>query len=173
MKKYFAILATILFVACNSSEKKTEETKDSTVAVKTTAPEFKDDNLRLILTSYLSLKDSLVASKADGAKIKAKELSALLKNYTGCENTSLIADKIASAKDIVVQRKEFTGLSSDVIALFKHADLTSGKIYVQHCPMANSGDGGDWLSSENKIQNPYYGSEMMECGAVIAEIKSK
>jgi hypothetical protein len=46
-------------------------------------------------------------------------------------------------------------------------------IYVQHCPMANNGDGGDWLSAENKIQNPYYGSEMMECGAVIAEIKAK
>jgi Cu(I)/Ag(I) efflux system membrane fusion protein len=62
-------------------------------------------------------------------------------------------------------------LSTDVIALFKHADLKKGSIYVQHCPMANNGDGGDWLATENKIQNPYYGDEMMECGRVLEEIK--
>jgi len=36
--------------------------------------------------------------------------------------------------------------------------------------MANNGNGGDWLSSEKKIQNPYYGSDMMECGAVLETI---
>jgi Cu(I)/Ag(I) efflux system membrane fusion protein len=39
--------------------------------------------------------------------------------------------------------------------------------------MANKGDGGDWLSSVKKIQNPYYGDEMMECGSVVEEIKTK
>lgn len=88
-------------------------------------------------------------------------------------NTAIIANKIENSTDIAVQRKEFTALSNDVIALFKHADLKSGTIFVQHCPMANKGEGGDWLSSAQKIQNPYYGSEMMECGAVIEEIKTK
>ena len=44
-----------------------------------------------------------------------------------------------------IHRLSFTYLSADVIAMFKHATLTSGAIYVQHCPMANKGDGGDWL----------------------------
>ncbi len=172
MKNYVLIGAVMLLMACNQSEKKAGSTKDSTSKWVNVA-EFKDEKLASMLMSYMSLKNALVSSKFDDAKVKAKELSVLLKNYDGCENTSHIAIKISEAKDIVSQRKEFTGLSSDVIALFKHADLTAGKLYVQHCPMANNGEGGDWLAADKKIQNPYYGSEMMECGAVIEEIKAK
>jgi hypothetical protein len=39
--------------------------------------------------------------------------------------------------------------------------------------MANKGDGGDWLSTEKEIRNPYYGDEMLECGRVAEEIKAK
>jgi uncharacterized lipoprotein YehR (DUF1307 family) len=177
MKNYLGCLAIFTLIACNNSAKTAEEKKDTagttsvTLADKT--PVFKDDKVTKIYTGYLQLKDALVGSKAGDAQTAAKVLAGELKNVNGCENTSLIAQKIADAKDIVTQRKEFTALSTDVIALFKHADLVSGMLYVQHCPMANEGNGGDWLSSEKKIQNPYYGSEMMECGAVISEIKAK
>ncbi|WP_316766315.1 DUF3347 domain-containing protein [Pedobacter frigiditerrae] len=177
MKKYFGMGALILLMACNSADKKTAEGKDTTnhktEVIATVAPDFKDVKLQNIYTSYISLKNALVSSKQDEAKVAAKALGAELKNYTGCENTAITANKIEAAKDIVEQRKEFTSLSSDVIAMFKHAELTKGAIFVQHCPMANKGEGGDWLASEKKIQNPYYGSEMMECGAVIEEIKAK
>ncbi|MCY1532448.1 hypothetical protein D9M68_677230 [compost metagenome] len=66
----------------------------------------------------------------------------------------------------------FTTLSSDLIALFKNAELQSGTIFIQHCPMANKGDGGDWLSTNRLVENPYYGSQMMNCGSVIEEIKA-
>jgi hypothetical protein len=174
MKKYLGILVISLSLACNNSEQKSAEKKDSTVNKATTsAISFKDSKLQTLYTSYLNLKDALVAGKQQEATAASKLLSGDLKSYTGCENTGLIADKITTAKDLAGQRKEFTSLSADVIALFKHADLTAGTIYVQHCPMANNGDGGDWLSTEKKIQNPYYGAEMMECGSVIQEIKSK
>ncbi len=174
MKNYIGIGAVVLLMACNTSNKSTE-TKDTlqTKAIAVTNVGFKDDKLQKIYSSYILLKDALVATKMEEAKTAAKTLSEELKNYTGCENTSITADKIENAKDIVTQRKEFTALSSDVIAMFKHAELSNGTIYVQHCPMANKGEGGDWLASEKKIQNPYYGSEMMECGAVLEEIKSK
>ncbi|WP_449440520.1 DUF3347 domain-containing protein [Pedobacter steynii] len=110
--------------------------------------------------------------KFEDAQKAATQLKSSLTNFPGCENTAVIAEKIASAKDIANQRKEFTYLSSDVIAMFKHADLKKGSIYVQHCPMANNGDGGDWLASEKQIQNPYYGDAMMDCGAVLEEIKA-
>ena len=177
MKNYFGLGALLILMACNNADQKSTEKKDGTankteVAV-TTAPAFKDAKLQNIYTSYISLKDALVSAKQDEAKIAAKTLGGELKNFTGCENTAITAHKIETAKDIVEQRKEFTSLSSDVIAMFKHAELTKGAIFVQHCPMANKGEGGDWLASEKKIQNPYYGSEMMECGAVIEEIKAK
>jgi hypothetical protein len=177
MKNYVGILAIFTLIACNNTAKKTTDSQDTVSKVELAAssdiPVFKDTKVSNIYTAYLHLKDALVASKSTDAQVAAKALAEELKGYNGCENTSIIAKKIAEAKDIVSQRKEFTALSNDVIALFKHADLVSGALYVQHCPMANDGNGGDWLAAEKKIQNPYYGSEMMECGAVISEIKAK
>jgi hypothetical protein len=177
MKKYLGILALSTLIACNDTGNNSAEKKDNLAQQKTTtastAPIFKEPKISGIYTDYLKLKDALVAAHVDDAKSAAKLLVKGLKNYTGCENTAVIAQKLVDAKDIATQRKEFTGLSSDVIALFKHADISAGAIYVQHCPMANNGDGGDWLAAEKKIQNPYYGAEMMECGAVIEEIKAE
>lgn len=164
-------------MACNNAENKSAETKDTSSVKKvdsdTLTLSFTDEKVGLIYADYIALKNALVATKVDDAKVAAKKLAISLKGYPGCENTAVTAGKIEAAKDIAAQRTAFTSLSADVIALFKHASLTKGTIYVQHCPMANNGDGGDWLASEKKIQNPYYGSEMMECGAVLEEIKAK
>lgn len=161
-------------VSCTNTEKKVAGNSDTTSNVKVVATdvELKDNKVQAIYNGYITLKNALVSSKFEDAQKAASALKISLADYKGCENTSLIADKIATAKDIKVQRKEFTALSADVIALFKHADVVKGSIFVQHCPMANNGDGGDWLSGERKIQNPYYGDEMMECGRVLEEIKS-
>lgn len=171
------LVSISILMACTSTEQKTVDTKDTlakdTATAKVNNVSLKNQNLQEIYTAYVLLKDQLVATKFEESKTAAKSLAEKLKTYAGCENTSLIAENIASAKDIAAQRKQFTALSTDVIALFKHAELASGTIFVQHCPMANKGEGGDWLASEKKIQNPYYGDEMMECGAVIEEIKTK
>lgn len=178
IKSYFGIVSIALLMACNSAENKSTELKDSATGdtsqnLPTTAVKFKDTKLQNIYGGYIGLKNALVASNAKDAKTAAAKLATELKTYSGCENTALTAQNIEKSDDIAMQRKEFTALSTDVISLFKHAELTEGTIYVQHCPMANKGDGGDWLASEKKIQNPYYGSEMMECGAVLEEIKTK
>lgn len=178
-KKYIGLVALALsaLVACNSNNQSTD-TKD-TATVKTTDTAvvneliFKDEQLKSIYASYIKLKDELVATKYEQAKPAASELAAALKGFEGCENAATIAGKISEAKDIKAQRAAFTDLNVELIPVFKHTALTAGTIYVQHCPMANNGDGGDWLSSEKKIQNPYYGDEMMECGRVAEEIKAK
>lgn len=177
MKHYFGIAAILLMAACTNTDQKSTAVTDSTTKItqdSTTAViDFKDPKVSSIYTSYISLKDALVASKFEEAKSAAQSLTPLLKKYAGCENTALIATEIEKAKDIAGQRAAFTHLSTDVIALFKNAELNAGAIYVQHCPMANKGDGGDWLSSKKAIENPYYGDEMMACGAVVEEIKVK
>ena len=175
MKKYIAAGVIMIAFSCTNTEKTTTGSSDtSKVAQESSAGsiELKDAKVQSIYDGYISLKNALVATKFEDAKKAASGLKTSLSGYEGCENTALIAGKIAHAQDIAIQRKEFTSLSSDLIALFKHADLTKGQIYVQHCPMANEGNGGDWLASEAKIQNPYYDDEMMECGAVIEEIKT-
>jgi Cu(I)/Ag(I) efflux system membrane fusion protein len=178
-KKYIGLVALAItaFTACNSNQQSTE-TKDSTKVEATDTSvvnslSFQDQKLQTIYAAYIKLKDQLVATKLEAAKPAATELAAALKGFEGCENAATIAGKIAEAKDIKTQRAAFTDLNVEIIPVFKHAALTSGTIYVQHCPMANNGDGGDWLASEKKIQNPYYGDEMMECGRVAEEIKAK
>lgn len=175
MNKYIGAVLLFALFSCQNTEHHAAAAADSTeVPAKSgSAVSLKEPAVQAIYTDYIVLKNALVDTKYEEAKAAAKVLSAKLAVFQGCENTALIADKIKDAKNIEEQRKEFTFLSSDVIAMFRHADLVSGTIYVQHCPMANHGDGGDWLSSDKKIQNPYYGSEMMDCGAVIEEIKGK
>ena len=177
MNKYIGIVILSVLMACTNAPKKTETTADSTAktepAVAAGTIQLADPKIESIYTDYIGLKNSLVAGNAAGSSQTALDLSKALSAYAGCENTALIADKIAGSGDLKIQRKEFTALSSDIIALLKHAELKKGTIYVQHCPMANNGDGGDWLSSEKKIRNPYYGDEMLECGGVVEEIKSK
>ena len=42
-------------------------------------------------------------------------------------------------------------------------------IYIQRCPMVRGGE-ADWLSKEEKILNPYFGSQMLTCGSVIEKV---
>lgn len=180
MKRYIGIAVLAAFTACNSSEHTQQDTQDSTLTMTTDSTKVKAADIKFaearierIFNNYLVLKNILVSSKASEAQGAAKELALALNDFPGCENTALIADKISNTADLKSQRKEFTALSSDIIALFEHAELKTGAIYVQHCPMANNGDGGDWVSSEQKIRNPYYGDSMLECGSVLKEIKAK
>ena len=173
MKKYAGVVLIFVLAACSNAQnpKESSEPKEVQAATTNTAVELENPKLQSIYNNYVLLKDALVASDYEPAKQAASALEKQLAGYEGCENTSLIAKKISASKDLAAQRKEFTYLSSDVIALFNHATIKKGTIYVEHCPMANKGDGGSWLSSEKKIQNPYYGDEMMECGTVTDEFK--
>ncbi|TDG36103.1 DUF3347 domain-containing protein [Pedobacter changchengzhani] len=175
MKSLFAILILVGLLSCNQAEKKSVSQKDSTNkdAVNNNAVVLKDSKLAAIYSSYIALKDELVKSDSTSVSEKALALSQNLAGFEGCESTVATAKMLSVAHSLKAQRKDFTAISSDLVALFKHADVAKGTIYVQHCPMANKGDGGDWLSSNKDIQNPYYGDEMLNCGSVTEEIKSK
>lgn len=79
-------------------------------------------------------------------------------------------DKIANATNIEKQRASFITLSENMYQLMKVSKIET-PIYFQHCPMANDGKGANWLSKENQVKNPYYGSKMMSCGKTIETIK--
>jgi len=176
MKYYIGMACIMALSACTGSEKKQPEKADSTATVVASANRnvvLTDPKVQGIYDHYLLLKNALVTANYEGAKTASAGLAEKLSAYEGCENTALIANKINEAKDLVAQRKEFTYLSSDVIAMFKHASIEKGTIFVEHCPMANNGEGGDWLASEKKINNPYYGKEMLDCGSVVQELKAE
>jgi len=175
MKRILGIAILTALMACNQSENKTVESKDSNQvdSSKRAQVVIKDEKKTDIFNQYEDLKNALVNSDSSEAQKSASILEKSLATYEGCESTASIAKKISETNNIVFQRKDFTALSMDLIAFIKSGEVEKGTIYVQHCPMANKGDGGDWLSTEKDIKNPYYGKEMLTCGRVVEEIKGK
>lgn len=152
--------------ACNPSVNHTETTGSAVDSVNT--DHAQSDSSKIIkqaYQSYLVLKDKLVKSEVQEAKAAATTLQSDLSLINGCEEAVSLAQQIANDDQIINQRIAFTDLSNDIITLVKGVP-TGEKIFVQFCPMANAGKGGYWLSNKKAIENPYYGSEMLECGTV-------
>ena len=82
------------------------------------------------------------------------------------ENLTADAKSINETKDIEKQRNVFNSLSKNIYIVIK-ASKPAGTIYYQYCPMKKM----NWLSKENTIKNPYYGSQMLSCGNTVETIK--
>lgn len=140
--------------------------------------------LKLVFEDYFLLKDALVKTDGNAAADKSK---ALLEAINAVKMETLTSEEhvvwmkimkdlntdalnISQAKDIQKQRSFFMTLSNNMYQLIK-TSKNETPIYYQHCPMANDGKGADWLSKENEIKNPYFGSQMMSCGKTTEIIK--
>lgn len=145
-------------------------------------PETKKNPLAEVYSAYFATKDALVKDDGTTASAKAttlvKAIKAVdMKAMSADEHTAWMkvekdllahAEQIGGTKDIGKQREHFVSLSQDLYSVAKvlKADQT---IYYQHCPMYNGG--ADWLSKENAVKNPYYGSSMLTCGKTTETIK--
>jgi len=127
---------------------------------------FTDVSITTAYESYLHLKDALVLSDQKAAANAAMALEKLLKKTKVGSKAAKQAAAVSLAVSLAEQRKAFTTLSDEMSILVKNNDLSMGKIYLDYCPMANSNNGGHWLSSEKNIQNPYFGEMMLKCGSV-------
>lgn len=133
--------------------------------------------LQKVSDAYFSLKDALVASDAAKAASAATRLSEALNNVKMEElqpqehsawmpvekQLKTDAGNIAATSDISRQRASFASLSQNMYPLLKATDKAE-PVYYQYCPMYNEGKGAVWLSREQTIKNPYYGSSMLSCG---------
>lgn len=161
-------------------EKKVIATTDTTATEqRVAANQFKG-----IFDSYFELKNALVKTDAKTAGLKARDLTGQLKKLdrSQLENVQhdvwmrvykdLItkSELIATAKNIENQRIPFMDVSESLYQLLKVAKPDT-PIYYQHCPMYNDGKGANWLSMENVVKNPYYGSQMLSCGKTLETIK--
>ena len=142
------------------------------------------NQLKTIFESYFTLKDALV--KSDG-KLSATLAKDLLTNINSVKMDKLSSEehtvwmkvmssiksnseKIAATTSIEKQRIVFMDLSANFYDLLK-VSKQDYSIYYQNCPMYNDGKGANWLSKENAVKNPYYGSQMLTCGKTVETIK--
>ncbi|MBS4029159.1 MAG: DUF3347 domain-containing protein [Ignavibacteriales bacterium] len=140
--------------------------------------------LKVVFDNYFALKDALVKSDGNLASAKAKELlnalnSVQMNKLSNKEHTAWMkvmkdlkfdTEHIEETKDVGHQRDHFNTLSDNMYQLLKVSKQET-PTYYQHCPMANEGKGANWLSKENAVKNPYYGSQMLTCGKTVETIE--
>ncbi len=142
------------------------------------------NQMTAIFDNYFALKDALVLTDASLASKKSTDLLIAIKAIKMeklpmdvhmawmkvFKELQVSAEQIAGSKDISSQRDQFIGLSKNMYALMKAAKYEQ-PVYYQFCPMANNGKGANWLSKDNEVKNPYYGSKMLGCGKTVETIK--
>jgi hypothetical protein len=164
------------------TEETQEEAKVETAVTSVAQTPF---SIKEIVDNYLALKNALTKDDTKGAANAGKELYATFNKVNpnsidakfkneyidiaddAKEHAKHIGD---NASKIELQRDHFMILSKKIYALLK-VSKTDTPIYYQFCPMANKGKGANWLSKENTIKNPYYGSQMLSCGKTVETIK--
>ena len=124
-----------------------------------------------ILNDYLDIKNALVKDNFEQAQEAVADFQAALEGAEKLsaaqkQNLEQSAAKLAEAKDLASFREQFASLSQQLYQVEQVSDLTNETIYLQHCPMALGGEGANWLSLEEKVQNPYMGQRMPGCGSV-------
>ena len=151
--------------------------------MKAEATQMKSE-LQLVFDNYFIVKDALISSDGTATSAASKMLFTTINNVKMdqlemdvhmvwmkvVQSLKEDAEHIADTKDIKHQRDHFISLSNDIYALMSVAKYEV-PVYYQYCPMANDGKGANWLSKENEIKNPYYGSKMLTCGKTVSTIK--
>ncbi|AOZ99560.1 DUF3347 domain-containing protein [Flavobacterium commune] len=192
-----SMVLTMLLMACNQKkqEEQTEKTEVETAKeqeteaveeITTVSDAVKASvSTEAIINGYLKIKNALASdNSAEAAKVaadfskaveatKTDKIAAELKDKyskTTEEAKKQAALIVSNSGKIDQQRLCFAVLSKNITSLIATFG-SKQKLYQDYCPMYDEGKSGYWISEFKVIKNPYYGSEMLECGGMIKEIK--
>ncbi len=159
-------------------------TPKNEMAVQDTIKKEAVNPLLEVYAAYFGLKDALIMNDGTTASSKAKELfkaidKVPMDKLAADQHTiwmkymtklSYDAEHIKGVTETEHQREHFGSLSKNMFEVMK-VIKPSYPVYFDHCPMYNDGKGGDWISKESPIKNPFYGSQMLTCGKTVETIK--
>ncbi|WP_430613274.1 DUF3347 domain-containing protein [Flavobacterium sp. JP2137] len=140
--------------------------------------------IQLLITRYMAVKNAFIASDFKQVHAQALLLNQAVKNLnTSRLNKSQSTDwqthspalneqvaQLSRSTQLEAARKDFDQLSK-VFKDFLAAQPLDTPVYYMHCPMFLQGKGGNWLSVEKEIQNPFYGQQMLSCGSLVETLK--
>ena len=136
--------------------------------------DVKPELVARLVTPYVNIQSALAADDLPAAKSAARELLSAAAKDPEHKAITDPANAIVSAPDIATARTSFLKVSQELIALVDKVGVAgTPDLFVAHCPMAFSGKGGDWLQTDKKINNPYYGASMLRCGSIKREVGAK
>ncbi len=127
------------------------------------------EKLKKAVDAYLPLAKALAEDDDAGSKAGAAFFEMTIADLTLPDAKALeeAAGPLAAASDIKSRRTAFQQVSHELIELVRlHGVDQLGDLYLVHCPMAFDDNGGDWLSAEPTVLNPYYGDKMLTCGSI-------
>jgi membrane fusion protein, copper/silver efflux system len=123
--------------------------------------------------AYIKLQARLALDDAAGAKSAFSAVEQAAKAAEGALGPELekrvqaAAGQGAAAGKLPAERAAFAALSASLLQWLGAAENPlSQSLIVAHCPMALEGKGSKWLQLGDKLQNPYFGAEMLTCGTV-------
>lgn len=128
-----------------------------------------------VLQNYFKVEKALVNDDGKTANKSAKEMVAAIAKVNAAqldasqktawttygEKLRYNSQHISESKSIDHQREHFASLSDEMVGLLK-TFKTHPTVYQQYCLMKKQ----YWLNETNKIENPYYGKQMLDCGKV-------
>lgn len=136
--------------------------------------------LEELYAAYMTVQSSLAADKKiDESQVNNLRSagSALIESADVSESAKTLVQTIVDKSDhlnhmeLKEAREHFKPISHSIIRLATQlrGDVADKKFTHFFCPMVKGG-GGDWLQADSKLQNPYYGSQMLRCGETVTEI---
>jgi cytochrome c len=127
-------------------------------------------NLKPIVDPYLRIQLALNADSLGDSRNAARSIGAEAAKF-GASGAAIAAaaGEFQKAADLSAARTAFARLG-DAIMIYAQASgaAIGDEIKVAYCPMAQK----YWLQKGEKIQNPYYGKAMSECGRINATLPS-
>jgi Cu(I)/Ag(I) efflux system membrane fusion protein len=142
---------------------------------------FKPQFVDTLVAPYLSVQNALAGDDLKSAQVGAKAfLKAMEKAphegeaHEEAADLRVPAKTISGATDIKVARTAFLDISRQMTSLIQHVGVTKETpLFTAFCPMAFNNEGGQWIQSDEKVANPYYGSMMLRCGSIKKQIAGK
>lgn len=188
MKKMLALLlvamTALFWASCHSAEQKgNNKNGDSTLTkVEVAVSDTLAAKMNMVLNTYYQLKDAFIASDSVAADtaaklllnniqpISLKEFTSDTKRYeqghAALQSLSGEIEGMLGEHTMLGKRKEFQMISDIMYDLISSVGLKGITVYRDFCPMFNDGKGAFWLSANKRINNPYYGEDMLGCGEI-------
>ena len=118
---------------------------------------------QMVMQDYQKIQEALAADTLKPVATFAKSISRVVRNDQEKRLPVSLADqadKLSKDTDLMAARENFKSLSTTLISYLQKMNVKGTGYQENYCPMVKA----SWLQKGKKINNPYYGKEMSDCG---------
>ncbi|MVT08143.1 DUF3347 domain-containing protein [Chitinophaga tropicalis] len=172
-------LALLVIIACNEAPKQETTAKEETGVLKAPYAQQFYDSLQVAMDAYYDLTDGFSTGNVtyinkwsarlqqhmDSLPVHLLQMDSARQADIRTNTGSISAELAGLQKETGLEEKRaaFEMVSDMLYDVVKQTGLKGKTIYRQYCPMAFNDRGAYWMSRSNKLQNPYFGNEMLGC----------